>query len=203
MEALVSAQPWYQGGYRAQVVAYGIAKLAHDLRLKRKFVDFESIWRLQDLPSGLVAALTVAAEEAHAVLTNPIGNVRNVTEWAKKEACWTRLQSVRIDWPAETWACTIGDEEVKIAAKSAKKDQKVLKGIQAQIAVVGAGASFWKEVLDWAITNKHLSLKERDIIGVATAGQYIPSENQSEAIIAAFEKLRGEGFPTEIPQRTA
>ena len=28
VERLVSEQPWYQGGYRANVVAYAIAKLA-------------------------------------------------------------------------------------------------------------------------------------------------------------------------------
>ena len=31
-ERLVADQPWYQGGYRANIVAYAIAKIAHDTR---------------------------------------------------------------------------------------------------------------------------------------------------------------------------
>ena len=30
-ERLVSEQPWYQGGYRANIVAYAIAKVAYDV----------------------------------------------------------------------------------------------------------------------------------------------------------------------------
>ena len=32
LERLVSAQPWYSGGYRANVVAYAMAKLAKMIR---------------------------------------------------------------------------------------------------------------------------------------------------------------------------
>ena len=39
-EKVVSSQPWYQGGYRANIVAYAISKLAHDVAGKKRAVDF-------------------------------------------------------------------------------------------------------------------------------------------------------------------
>ena len=40
LEKIVSAQPWYSGGYRANVVAYSMAKLAHSIRIPwRPIVD--------------------------------------------------------------------------------------------------------------------------------------------------------------------
>ena len=39
-ERLVTDQPWYQGGYRANIVAHAIAKTAHDAREKGRAVNF-------------------------------------------------------------------------------------------------------------------------------------------------------------------
>ena len=46
-ERIVSEQPWYQGGYRANIVTYTIAKLAHDVADLDRAVDFEAIWKQQ------------------------------------------------------------------------------------------------------------------------------------------------------------
>ena len=67
-EDLVSKQPWYQGGYRANIVAYAIAKLAHDVSALGKSVDFERIWREQKASPALLKALLVAATDVNEVL---------------------------------------------------------------------------------------------------------------------------------------
>ena len=48
-EKIVSAQSWYQGGYRANIVAYAISKMAHDVTNKKLAVDFSAIWKTQAL----------------------------------------------------------------------------------------------------------------------------------------------------------
>jgi hypothetical protein len=35
----------------------------------------------------------------HEVLVNLPSGISNVTEWAKKQACWTRVQELSINWP--------------------------------------------------------------------------------------------------------
>ena len=56
-ERLVSNAPWYQGGYRANIVAYAIAKTAYDIKERRCSVDFPKIWRRQALGALMEKAL--------------------------------------------------------------------------------------------------------------------------------------------------
>jgi hypothetical protein len=196
MEGLVTQQPWYEGGYRANVVAYGIAKLSDDLRSRGKRIDFDAIWRAQSVPPGMREALATAALAAHDVITNPPAGVRNVTEWAKKAGCWERMQAVPVAWPSATWTCTIGQSEVRATAKSARKTQRIVSGIEAQALVVTAGAEFWTKVRTWAVDNGHLSPKEREILLVATRiPGMIPSDKQSAIILDCFARLQQEGCP--------
>lgn len=71
VEKLVSAQPWYEGGYRAQIVAYAIAKLAHAVEVAGRAVDLDRIWRDQGVSESMEAALVDAVRAAHGVLTTP------------------------------------------------------------------------------------------------------------------------------------
>ena len=61
VEQLVTEQPWYQGGYRANVVAYTIAKLAHDVDQRGESINFDRIWRAQGISPRLREALTIGA----------------------------------------------------------------------------------------------------------------------------------------------
>ena len=88
VECLVTEQPWYQGGYRANVVAYAIAKLAHDVAQRGESINFERIWRAQGISPVLRDAFVVSGEAVHDVIVNPPEGMRNVTEWAKQQACW-------------------------------------------------------------------------------------------------------------------
>lgn len=99
VEKLVSTQAWYQGGYRANIVAYTISKLAHDIEGVGSELDFGKIWRLQGLTANLVGALEIGAKTVHDVIVSPPQSVRNVTEWAKQELCWTKVKAVHVGWP--------------------------------------------------------------------------------------------------------
>lgn len=93
LERLVPMQPWYEGGYRANIVTYSMAKVAHDACEMEQIVDLDVVWRAQSIPKGLEDALVSAAAEAHDVITNPPEGIRNMSEWAKKQACWATLQA--------------------------------------------------------------------------------------------------------------
>lgn len=98
-ETLVSEQPLYRGGYRANVVAYAIAKIAHDVEEMDRAVNFDSIWRKQDISDAFKEALVLAANASHDVLVDPPAGMSNVTEWAKQQACWNRISALDIVWP--------------------------------------------------------------------------------------------------------
>ena len=198
-ERIVSVQDWYQGGYRANIVAYTIAKLAHDVEASKRGVDFEAIWRRQALTEAMDEALALAAYEVHEVLVSPPEHMRNVTEWAKKQGCWHRARSQDIDWPEAFLNELISVEEKKAAARSAKRSQRELNGLEAQIAVVQAGAGFWRDALQWDSTHHVLSAKETGLLQAATRiPDQMPSDKQSLRILDTLRRLQSEGYPKAL-----
>lgn len=191
---MVTEQPWYQGGYRANVVAYAIAKLAHDVEVKGLAVDFDRIWKTQTVSEPMKQMLISVSEQVHDVLTSPPSGISNVTEWAKQQACWARVKALVIDWPDEWLADLIGKDEQRAIKKSAVKDQKMLYGIEAQSAAVNAGGQFWSQIADWGRSKKLLTPTEAGILAVAASiPNRIPTERQSVRAVEILRKLRSEG----------
>jgi hypothetical protein len=194
VERIVTDQPWYQGGYRANVVAYAIAKIGHDTERMGCAVNFDGVWKAQGLTLPFKEAVAVVAKAVHDVITNPIGGISNVTEWAKQQACWTRVAALDISWPQAFLAELITKEEQRETKKAAVKDQRVLNGIDAQSAVVNAGGPFWRSVKDWGSKKKLLSVMESDILEVAASMPHrVPTEKQCIRTIEALKKLQAEG----------
>jgi len=90
-EKLVSAQPWYNGGYRANIVAYSIAVISEICSRLEKSVDFLIIWNRQGVSSALSDAICVIAEWVNEYIINPPAGISNISEWAKKEQCWENI----------------------------------------------------------------------------------------------------------------
>jgi len=192
-EKLVTDQPWYEGGYRANVVAYAIAKIGHDVDRLKRAVDFDGIWRGQGISESIEEALIIAAKAAHDVIVDPPAGIRNVTEWAKQQACWSRVSALKIDWPSQFLEDLIMGEEQRATRKSAVKQQKMLNGIEAQTAVVNAGGEFWKNVKEWGSIRRLLTPAEAGILDVAaTVPARLPTEKQSLKTIETLKKLHAE-----------
>ena len=196
-EALVTRQPWYEGGYRANIVAYAIAKVAYDVEQTGRSVNFEGIWRAQRLSDSYREALTLAAEAAKDVIVDPpIGQVKNVTEWAKVSACWDRVSQLHISWPPQWLEELLSGEQQEDLERSAVKEQRMLNGIEAQSAVVVAGADVWRQLSEWGAHRKLLSQKELDILKIAASmPRKLPSEKQCMVVMKLLKKLRAEGCP--------
>jgi len=200
-EALVSRQPWYDGGYRAQIVAYAISKLAVDMASKGKAVNFDQIWRSQSISDAMKDALAVAAKAVHDELVTTPSGTKNVTEWAKKTACWQAIQGVVVQWPSRWLGELKSRAEHKASKASAVKEQRMLNGIEAQMAVVNAGGKFWGELLQWGKSRKLLTPTEIGVLGVASSvPTKVPSEKQSAVVISALSKLQREGCQMSLEQ---
>lgn len=195
-EKLVSQQPWYDGGYRANIVAYAIAKLAYDAAARGTVVDFATVWRRQSVPVALSDALETAALSVHEVLVNPPAGNRNISEWAKQQACWDRVQRLQVAWPPQLEDVLITEAAAKADEKDAKKDQRLLNGIEAQTAVLKAGADFWRDLRAWGEGKGLLTDKEASILRIAVGmPSTVPTERQCVVLLGALRRLRGEGYP--------
>lgn len=192
-EHIVSSQSWYTGGYRAQIVTYALARLSFYLAHIGKSLDLESIWKDQAISDVVKAQIAKVARAAYDVLTSPPQGISNVTEWAKKEACWSRLKEADISLDYNFADELVSLRDLRINTKEAKKVQVMDDGIQAQIMVMEKGAEYWVNMKKWGQQNGLLTPTELSFITVAASGR-TPSEKQSVRLAEIEAKARTEGF---------
>src|SRR5690606_920912 len=117
----------------------------------------------------------------------------NISEWAKKSACWSRVQSIPFDLPEELDLLLLDPQAKKAVAKDAKAVQKMDNGIEAPARVLQLGTSMWSRAGAYAVQRKMLSPADHSLIRLATRGA-IPTEKQSLRLVAALSELEADGF---------
>ena len=87
----ITRSEWYKSakGLKAQTVAYAVAASAQAFRIGGMQIDLMRIWREQSVPAALMTWMLDWASRIHEVLNKPPGEVKNPSEFAKKEFCWT------------------------------------------------------------------------------------------------------------------
>ncbi len=198
-EKLVSGAEWYEGGYRANIVTYAIAKLVHDAEEREMVVDLDAVWRYQDVSPDLKAALLVAAAEAQDVITHPPEGVRNFSEWAKKQACWKGLEDRELSYPEEVDRVLISPDLANERAREARAEKAVETSVEAELEVHRLGAAFWAEARNWARERGLLSPRENGVLETCAAiPSKMPSDKQCAIAMGALKKLQDEGFSTGV-----
>lgn len=190
-EALVSQQPWYQGGYRANIVTYSIAKL-HNLISEDalgKQLDFRKIWELQSVPQSLCEQLSIITEAVFLVLTDSERPKDNVTEWAKMQACWEQVKAKKVSLISNSDDFLQELRKSVEDGKTSKTAQKSDDSIQIQIMVVDVPGAEWARLLSWGLKKGKLSPKNVTLLKIASQIPHkLPTERQS----IELWKLRGQ-----------
>lgn len=190
IEKLVPQQDWYLGGYRANIVTYAIAKVVHDAERRNRLLDLDKVWLMQRVSLNLEKAFTVAAKAANEVITNPPPGIRNMGEWAKKQACWAELAKKTLVYEEDFWDNLIDPESERVRKTTAKRQSSLTSGIEAQSEVVLQGADYWSQLLAFGNSIRKLTGKEQGILKSCTfLPDKIPTESQSTAALAIAEKL--------------
>lgn len=131
--------------------------------------------------------------------------MRNVTEWAKKPACWHRVKTAAGPLPDEFVDELLSPHERREGRRSAVRDQRQLDGIEAQTAVLKAGGPFWRDVATWGSERRLLTTKEVGILQVAgRIPAALPSEAQVRVLVKTLDRLREQhDCPYELPSPAA
>jgi hypothetical protein len=199
-EKLVSAQSWYQGGYRANIVAYTLALISEYCKAQNKSMDLIQIWKKQSLSSAAVTTIEIVAKVVSDSISQPQAGISNISEWCKKDACWDKLKKnlpdlkriIPVEFNAELTSIDVIKEEIKDSSKT----QIIDNGIQAQARVLEFTGEQWLYVMKTAMEKGiALSPKEIGILEVATRiPNKIPSSKQSEILLTILEKATLEGI---------
>lgn len=196
-ELMVSAQPWYSQGYRANIVTYTIAFL--HLLIQKQFMDKDldllNIWTRQSIPDPVKNVLIEVSELVYAKLTDQKRGIENVTQWCKQEACWTSVQGIEYRLLPEFETCLIGREERKAAERNAKADQRIDSDAELMTKIINISVAQWQKVLDFAVHRHLVTADEQTALKIACQiPQKIPTPIQCKKLLSVLERLQEEGF---------
>ena len=198
-EALVSAQEWYQQGYRAQIVTYSIALLSKLLskQYPEYSLDFQRIWRDQKVPKAILNELVNITKIVNDSINDPNRQTVNVTQWCKRAECWKRMQdSCAYRIRSQILDCCIDRKEELSEKAFARKDSKAIEGILAETKVFEYGADNWGRLRDFVIAKK-IPLNSRQIMALGIAMQMpkkLPTSAQAALLLALLDVALNEGF---------
>ena len=196
LDKTILKQPWYGGGFKANIVTYSIAKLLLMVSQTGKYLDLLRIWNQQRLSKVLEEQLLVIAEAVNDQIQKTPPEITNVTEWCKRETCWYQVKQMHLSLSQELINELVDEEENAYIEKDAEKSQRIDNGINVQVYVVEKGADYWKTVIEWNNANQILSPMELSILNVACKmPEIIPSEKQAGILVKLEEKVIEEGFP--------
>lgn len=197
VEKMVSKAPWYDGGFRAQTVAYTVAYLSFLIEKTGFYLNFEIIWENQSLPDNLTAALEVISEAVYAEITNPSEGFANITQWTKQQLCWKRIQKMDLGIYID-YGLLIDKKQQKYKKRKEKKEKKIDSRIEIQAFVVTTDDETWKRIFEYYQKHKTtspLSPMQMDILRKKASGKLaVPSEKQAKILYKLYEKAKHEGF---------
>jgi hypothetical protein len=197
LEGLVSNAPWYDGGYRAQIVAYSLArlaKLASDVS-DGGTLNWSRIWAAQAADDVLCQQMLIIAEAMAGVLRWPPQAGQNITEWAKQQACRKRALEIPVEEVPGFRARLVGAEDQRIARKTAREDGRVDRGVQAITEVMRKDAAFWQHLREYARQKKLLVPEdERALVPAVNMPKMVPSDRQAQRLITLLNRCEELGF---------
>jgi hypothetical protein len=183
------------GGYRSQTVTYTLALMLHQTGQR---IDLDGIWRRQTLSSALAADIERLGPLVHAHLLDSAGT-RNVSEWAKKPACWHAVGEIAWEPSAELQVELARPSRGKHRSTNNVEPQEILTPDEAKAMseVVGVSAERWFELSGWAKQTNNLAPWQRSLafsIGRLLAREARPSRKQALQGALALAEARRLGF---------
>ena len=195
---LIGSAIWYEG-YRAQGIAYTIAMLSRKLREDKKTLNWDKIWKDQELEPRLLHYIESIAEVVHGKILRPPPGVTNIGTYSKTPGCWSameRLLSEIHEPPSIDSIISIGDD--KKQQSIGKRQEELDSSINNQVKVMGLSGTktpqkllaFYNSKMAPGITDTTRSLLSKWHEGKMT----YPSEKQAEVIVNALHKAIKAGF---------
>lgn len=193
----IAKADWYEKGYLANYVTYTLAKLAYEIgrQARGRAFDLDRIWSAQAVPEAVVNECLMIGRKVQDVLTSEKRPLQNVTEWAKKEACWDLVRAVEHSLSEDVLAGLEHGVTATQKKKDARATQKIDTGIDSQVKVLSMQPSEWVSVQEFLRGSRLLSPTDAGILDLVTGRRPgVPSEAQAKRLLALLQKAADSGF---------
>lgn len=197
LEKLVSASSWYDGGFRANIVAYTLSYFAYIISNSNKHFNFEKIWEIQSIPNDLYKEFELLAEKIFHFIVRPPKGYGNPSQWSKKEACWELIKNKNLNFKIPTHFFLD-----QIEQRIIKKEEKVLKkqdnSIEIEKFILSVDFSKWILLLDYFSEESNLrsiGLTKLGILKSMANGKIsYPSEAQCKNLYDIYQIAKKDGL---------
>ena len=194
VEKIVRKSNWYisETYTKPGVVAYTISKLIYVIP-KGYCLDFNTIWRKQELYPSLVSELE---NLAHATFNYVQSLSGNGMEHLKKEETWKNYRDEKYQLSRNFLNDLINKELIDSQSRSETKDNKQSKKIDIEIEIVNLGGKYWENLIKQGLERHLLSATELDLLNIAARIEKtgrIPSPKQAQYIWKIRQKLEDAG----------
>jgi len=198
-DKIIPKQPWYEKGYKANIVAYSISLLHYMIGLwyPQKALDLQQIWQKQRCPDVLMQQMALITEQVYCSITTSNRPIENVTQWCKQVACWENIKKIAMQPLAELESIMTGYEEHSATRKEAREQRKIENTIDTQKEVLELGEDYWKRLDVWVKSHRLATEAELRALKYAAriSAGYFPDERQCKNILNLRSKAIQEGFP--------
>jgi len=196
-DRLVYKEEWY-AGYKANIVTYSLSLLDYLAKKHGMVINYDKIWQNQGIDMIFEKELRKITSYVNGHLFDTPVNFKNISEWAKKELCWTKLKEKADDGEiiiskefSDGWL--ISNEEFRYEEKEAKKTQSIDNEVELLKKLFQFGFDKWKQIIEEGRKNNLLNNTEISILNMVPNGK-IPSKKQQKLLISILNKLEEEGI---------
>ena len=194
VDKIVHKSNWYisETYTKPGVVAYTISKLIYVIP-KGYCLDFNTIWRKQELYPSLVSELENLAHTTFNYVQSLSGNGM---EHLKKEETWKNYRDEKYQLSRNFLNDLINKELIDSQSRSETKDNKQSKKIDIEIEIVNLGGKYWENLIKQGLERHLLSATELDLLNIAARIEQtgrIPSPKQAQYIWKIRQKLEDAG----------
>ncbi len=200
-DKIVFKEPWY-GGYKANIVAYTLSTISYLLAKEKLSIDYSKIWKLQNIEPYFEEEIKIIGEYINNHIANTPESFTNISEWCKKEICWTKLKDIinnteDLTLSDEFKENMITREDLNYENKEAKKEQKIDNEMELLKKLYKFTPQNWKDIVEWGESNNQLIQEEIKFLNLIPLGKY-PSDKQLKRIVQIINKLEDEGMSSII-----
>lgn len=199
-ESMVSTarDKWYEGDYRAQIVAYTTAFLFNYFRKYGFEFNLSEIWQRHSVPIELGRLLERFAIEVQKEILSPPPGSTNVGEWAKKEEAWSRIQKIDAPWEQSFDLWSVAKHDFRQRKKDNKKIGEIDDGLSAQTKVIELCVQgYWGSLNKWDDEKLLFTPSEKSLLARAMSYKAvikISIESDWRKLIGMRVKAEDEGF---------
>ena len=129
-------------------------------------------------------------------IMNPPEGHANVGQWCKKIDCWERVKKLNFFIDLDE-SLLIEKEIEKYKKREAKKEKKILQGIEIQVFVVKTPLEKWINLNEYFQRENYSGLSSIEKGVLNSMAQYqipLPTERQSKVLYKLFLKAEKEGL---------